>query len=63
MYVLINDDIDFKLEFICVFKCGDRFGVLVLVISKVEVEVGLGICLFEIRYIYIVDSIDILRYR
>lgn len=51
MYVLINDDIDFKLEFICVFKCGDRFGVLVLVISKVEVEVGLGICLFEIRYI------------
>lgn len=63
MYVLINDDIDFKLEFICVSKCGDRFGVLVSVISKVEVEVGLGICLFEIRYMYIVDSIDSLRYR
>lgn len=63
MYAPTNDDIDSKLEFTCVPKCGDRSGVPMSVISKVEVEAGPGICPFETRHMYTADPTDISRYR
>lgn len=63
MYTPSNEDIGYKLEVTCVPRQGERSGLPVSAISKVDIEAGPGTCPFETRHMYTAELTDSTRYR